>query len=38
MERLRGVVRQTLMPRDAQRWLDTWERITQTVSRWAIAA
>lgn len=38
MERLRGVVRSLLMPGDAERWLDTWERITQTVSRWAIGA
>jgi predicted PurR-regulated permease PerM len=38
MDRLRGVVRQMLMPADAERWLDTWERITQTVSRWAIGA
>jgi predicted PurR-regulated permease PerM len=38
MNRLRGVVRAVLMPADADRWLDTWERITETVSRWAIGA
>jgi predicted PurR-regulated permease PerM len=38
MERLRGVLRAILMPADADRWLDTWERITETVSRWAIGA
>ena len=38
MDRLRGVVRAVLMPADAERWLDTWERITETVSRWAIGA
>ena len=38
MDRLRGVVRAILMPADADRWLETWERITQTVSRWAIGA
>jgi predicted PurR-regulated permease PerM len=38
MERLRRVARSLLMPDDADRWLDTWERITQTVSRWAIGA
>jgi predicted PurR-regulated permease PerM len=38
MERLRRVTRAVLMPEDAERWLDTWERITETVSRWAIGA
>jgi predicted PurR-regulated permease PerM len=38
MERLRGVARAILMPVAAERWLATWERITQTVSRWAIGA
>jgi predicted PurR-regulated permease PerM len=38
MERLRGVVRSMLMPDDAERWLDVWEHVTQTVSRWAIGA
>ena len=38
MEHLRGVVRSMLMPPEAERWLDVWERVTQTVSRWAIGA
>jgi len=38
MERLRGVVRSMLMPDDAERWLEVWEHVTQTVSRWAIGA
>jgi len=38
MERLRGVVRSMLVPGEAERWLDVWEHITQTVSRWAIGA
>ena len=38
MERLRGVVRSMLMPGDAERWLEVWEHVTQTVSRWAIGA
>ena len=38
MERLRGVVRSMLMPAEADRWLEVWERVTQTVSRWAIGA
>lgn len=38
MERLRGVVRSVLVPGEAERWLDVWERVTQTVSRWAIGA
>ncbi len=38
MERLRGVVRSMLLPVDAERWLEVWERVTQTVSRWAIGA
>jgi predicted PurR-regulated permease PerM len=38
MERLRQTTRAMLMPPDAERWLDTWERITQSVSRWAIGA
>jgi len=38
MNRLRGVLRAVLMPADADRWLETWERITETVSRWAIGA
>ncbi len=38
MPRLRETVRQMLMPDDAERWLDVWERVTQTISRWAIGA
>jgi predicted PurR-regulated permease PerM len=36
--RLRGALASVLMPDDAERWLDIWERITHTVSRWAIGA
>ena len=38
MERLKGAVGSMLMPDDADRWLEVWERITNTVSRWAIGA
>ena len=38
MPRLRGAVGSVLMPDDAARWLPVWERITRTVSRWAIGA
>ena len=38
MPRLRETVRQMLMPDDAERWLEVWERVTQTISRWAIGA
>ena len=38
MDRLRGALRSVLMPGDAERWLDVWERVTETVSRWAIGA
>src|SRR6187551_629073 len=38
MDRLRGALRSVLMPDDAERWLDVWERVTETVSRWAIGA
>ena len=38
MERLRGAVRSMLVPAEAERWLEVWERITHTVSRWAIGA
>ena len=37
-ERLRRALGSVLMPPDADRWLDVWERVTQTVSRWAIGA
>jgi predicted PurR-regulated permease PerM len=38
MARLREALGSVLMPGDAERWLDVWERITRTVSRWAIGA
>ena len=38
MPRLREAVRSMLMPADADRWLEVWENVTQTVSRWAIGA
>jgi predicted PurR-regulated permease PerM len=38
MGRLREVVRSMLVPTEAERWLDVWERVTETVSRWAIGA
>jgi predicted PurR-regulated permease PerM len=38
MPRLKEVVRQMLVPDDAERWLEVWERVTETVSRWAIGA
>ena len=38
MPRLQGGVASLLMPDTAERWLPVWERITRTVSRWAIGA
>jgi predicted PurR-regulated permease PerM len=38
MARLREALGSVLMPGEAERWLDVWERITRTVSRWAIGA
>jgi predicted PurR-regulated permease PerM len=38
MERLKGAAGSVLMPGDRERWLDVWEQITHTVSRWAIGA
>jgi len=38
MGRLQEVVRSTLVPTEAERWLEVWERVTETVSRWAIGA
>ena len=38
LPRLQEVVRSMLVPADAERWLEVWERVTQTVSRWAIGA
>jgi predicted PurR-regulated permease PerM len=37
-ERLRRALSSVLMPGDAERWIGVWERVTQTVSRWAIGA
>lgn len=36
MDRLRGAFASIVMPTEEERWLALWERITQTVSRWAI--
>ena len=38
MPRLKETARQMLVPEDAERWLEVWERVTETVSRWAIGA
>ena len=38
MPRLRRGLGSVLMPDDADRWLPVWERITCTVSRWALGA
>ena len=38
MERLRNAAGSVLMPGTSEQWLDVWERITHTVSRWAIGA
>jgi predicted PurR-regulated permease PerM len=38
MARLKEVTATMLMPDDSARWLDVWEHITNTVSRWAIGA
>jgi predicted PurR-regulated permease PerM len=38
LPRLKEVVRSMLVPDDADRWLEVWERVTETVSRWAIGA
>ncbi|HET9243870.1 MAG TPA: AI-2E family transporter [Gaiella sp.] len=38
LPRLQEVVRSMLVPADAERWLEVWERVTETVSRWAIGA
>ena len=38
MSKLKATVRSMLKPADADHWLDVWERITGTVSRWAIGA
>jgi predicted PurR-regulated permease PerM len=36
MDRLKGAFASIVMPTEEERWLELWERITQTVSRWAI--
>jgi predicted PurR-regulated permease PerM len=38
MPRLKDVTANMLMPDDTERWLEVWEHITNTVSRWAIGA
>jgi predicted PurR-regulated permease PerM len=38
MPRLLSGIGSVLMPDDADRWLPVWERITRTVSRWALGA
>jgi predicted PurR-regulated permease PerM len=38
MTRLQRAVSSVLMPGDSERWLGVWERITGSVSRWAIGA
>src|SRR5215211_7774755 len=34
--RLKAALGSVLMPRDEERWLAVWERVTESVSRWAI--
>ncbi|MFL5921815.1 MAG: AI-2E family transporter [Gaiellaceae bacterium] len=34
--RLKASLGSVLMPGDEERWLDVWERVTESVSRWAI--
>jgi predicted PurR-regulated permease PerM len=36
--RLKDALGSVLMPGQAERWLDVWERVTRTISRWAIGA
>jgi predicted PurR-regulated permease PerM len=38
MPRLQRALSAVLMPEQSERWLDVWERITETVSRWAVGA
>jgi predicted PurR-regulated permease PerM len=38
MSRLQAALASVLMPGSAERWLGIWERITRTVSSWAIGA
>jgi predicted PurR-regulated permease PerM len=38
MSRLQTALSSVLTPGQSERWLDVWERITETVSRWAVGA
>ena len=38
MPRLKEALRSMLVPTEAERWLDVWENVTETISRWAIGA
>lgn len=38
MPRLQAAASSVLMPAQADRWLEVWERITRAVSRWALGA
>lgn len=38
MPRLQAALTSVVMPGQAERWLEVWERITRTVSHWAIGA
>jgi predicted PurR-regulated permease PerM len=37
VENLKGALGSVLMPGERERWLGVWERVTESVSRWAIA-
>jgi predicted PurR-regulated permease PerM len=36
VENMKRALASVLMPRDEERWLGVWERVTETLSRWAI--
>jgi predicted PurR-regulated permease PerM len=38
MPRLKGALRSMLIPSESERWLEVWENVTETISRWAIGA
>jgi predicted PurR-regulated permease PerM len=38
MPRLKEALRSMLVPTEAGRWLEVWENVTETISRWAIGA
>ena len=38
MPRLKEALRSMLVPTEADRWLEVWENVTETISRWAIGA